>query len=73
MIDDLLPEPEPSGALAPPPRHPPTALATSAPLPPRRPSRVITPREGFFRGLVQATLDSLDSLGDTIAGAIGLR
>jgi hypothetical protein len=73
MIDDFLPEPEPSGALVPPPRNPPTALATSAPLPPSRPSLAITPREGFFRGLVQTTLDSLDSLGDTIAGAIGLR
>jgi hypothetical protein len=73
MIDDFFPEPEPSGALVPPPRNPPTALATAAPLLPRRPSRVISPREDFFRGLVQSTLDSLDSLGDTIAGAIGLR
>jgi hypothetical protein len=73
MIEDFLPEPEPSGALVPPPRNPPTALATADALPPRRPSRAITPREGILRSFVQTTLDSLDSLGDTIAGAIGLR
>ena len=73
MIDDHLPEPLPSGALVPPPSGPITAIATSAPLPPRRPSRTITPREDFFRGLVQSTLDTLDRVGDSIAGAIGLR
>ena len=36
MDDARLPEPEPSGALVPPPTYPPTALATAAPLPPRR-------------------------------------
>jgi hypothetical protein len=73
MTNDHLPEPQPSGALVPPPHGPVTAIATSAPLPPRRPSRTITPREGFFRGLVQTTLDTLDRVGDNIAGAIGLR
>ncbi|HEV7992645.1 MAG TPA: hypothetical protein VGP25_12525 [Gemmatimonadaceae bacterium] len=73
MIDDFLPETEPSGALVPPPRTPPTALATAAPLPPRLPSGAIASREGFFRDLVRSTLDSLDTLGDSIAGAIGLR
>jgi hypothetical protein len=73
MIDDILPEPQPSGALVPPPRTPPVALATAEPLQPQRPSLSVTSREGFFRDLVRTTLDSLDSLGDTIAGAIGLR
>ena len=73
MIDDFLPEPQPSGALVPPPRNPPTALATADALPPQRPARAITPRDGLLRQLVQTTLDSLDSLGDSIAGAIGLR
>jgi hypothetical protein len=73
MMDDILPEPQPSGALVPPPRTPPVALATAEPLQPHRPSRSIAPRKGFFRDLVRTTLDSLDSLGDSIAGAIGLR
>ncbi|MEO6528966.1 MAG: hypothetical protein ABIP93_20275 [Gemmatimonadaceae bacterium] len=73
MNDELMPEPEPSGALVPPPRHPPTAIATAAPLPPSRPTRAITPREGFFRDLVQTTLNTLDEVGDSIARAIGLR
>ena len=73
MIDDPLPEPQPSGALVPPPRGPTTAIATAAPLPPRHPSPAIRPREGVFRGLVQSTFDTLDRVGDSIAGAIGLR
>lgn len=73
MIDDFLPEPQPSGALVPPPRNPPTALATADALPPQRPARAITSGEGLLRQLVLTTLDSLDSLGDSIAGAIGLR
>ena len=36
MEDARLPETEPSGALVPPPTHPPTALAAAAPLLPRR-------------------------------------
>ena len=71
MIDDQLPEPHPSGALVPPPSGPITTIATSAPLPPRRPPMM--PREDFFRGLVRSTLDTLDRVGDSIAGAIGLR
>jgi hypothetical protein len=73
MTDELMPEPEPAGALVPPPRNPPTAIATAAPMPPSGPSKAIAPREGFFRGLVQATLNTLDDVGDSIARAIGLR
>jgi hypothetical protein len=73
MMDDILPEPQPSGALVPPPRTPPVALATAEPVPPRQPSRRVVRSEGFFRDLVRSTLDSLDSLGDSIADAIGLR
>lgn len=73
MIDDILPEPQPSGALVPPPRTPPVALATSDALPPRRSSNRVVRSENLFRELVRSTLDSLDSLGDSIAGAIGLR
>lgn len=73
MIDDILPEPQPSGALVPPPRTPPVALATAQPLLPHRPSRGIASGEDLLRDLVRTTLDTLDSLGDSIAGAIGLR
>ena len=34
--DERIPEPQPSGALVPPPHVPSTALATAAPVPPRR-------------------------------------
>jgi hypothetical protein len=73
MMDDILPQPQPSGALVPPPRTPPTALATAEPLPPLRPSGRVVRSEGLLRDLVRTTLDTLDSLGDSIAGAIGLR
>jgi hypothetical protein len=73
MIDDMLPEPEPAGALVPPPRNPPTALATADALPPRREPRDIAPREGILRQVVQTTLNALDDVGDSIAHAIGLR
>jgi hypothetical protein len=74
MDDERFPEPEPSGALVPPPVHPPTALATAAPVPPRRwddddlpEARVLVAR------LVTRTLDALDNVGDSIAVAVGLR
>ena len=71
-MDERIPEPQTSGSLVPPPRHPPTAVATAAPLPPSRPtaSRV---RPGRVQALVAAALDGLDTLGDRIADAVGLR
>ena len=73
MIDDMLPEPEPAGALIPPPRNPPIALATAdAPLPYREP-RGVAPREGIVRQVVQTALNALDDVGDSIARAVGLR
>jgi hypothetical protein len=71
MSDEILPPPEPTGALVPPPGHPPTALAAIAPLPPRRedPLDVRT----LLGQAVDTTLDALDALGDSIAGAVGLR
>lgn len=73
-MDGHLPEPESSGSLVPPPRVPPTAVATSAPPPPPPASSRSTRlgRRGIA-GLVDAALDSLDTLGDRIAGAVGLR
>ena len=75
MIDDeRIPEPEPSGALVPPPHLPSTALAAAAPVPPRRwdDDDVIATRN-FFARVVRSTFDALDNVGDSIATAIGLR
>ena len=73
-MDDYNPQPQPSGVLTPPPVHPPTAVATSAPLPPRRPSveRSLLRRTGL-RGLMDSALDGLDALADRIADIAGLR
>ena len=74
MDDERLPEPEPSGALIPPPVHPPTALATAAPLPPRRQGDAdLIEARGLVARLVTRTLDALDNVGDSIAAAVGLR
>jgi len=73
MEDARLPETEPSGALVPPPTDPPTALATAAPLPPRRwEDDAIEARNVLVRA-VERTLDALDRVGDSIADAVGLR
>jgi hypothetical protein len=72
MDDARLPEPEPSGALVPPPVHPPTALATAAPLLPRRPDDALEVRNLVAR-VVERALDALDRAADSIASAVGLR
>lgn len=71
--DDRLPEPEPGAALVPPPVHPPTALATAAPLPPRRHDDDLADARRFVERLVDRALDALDRTGDSIAAAVGLR
>jgi hypothetical protein len=73
MDDARLPETEPSGALVPPPTHPPTALATAAPLPPRPWEDEVLDARGFFARTIERTLDALDHVGDSIAAAVGLR
>jgi hypothetical protein len=72
-MDEHPPETQPSGALTPPPRVPPTAVATSAPLSPREPSRRVPVRKKGLRGLVESALDGLDVLAERIANAAGLR
>jgi hypothetical protein len=73
-MDDNLPETQPDGSLVPPPRVPPVALATSAPIPPRPPtSRSLWPSETSLRNLAAAAFDRLDVLGDRIASVVGLR
>lgn len=69
-MDDWSPDTQPDGALTPPPRVPPVALATSAPIPPRP---IRTPRTTPIRDAVENVLDRLDKLADGIAGAVGLR
>jgi hypothetical protein len=73
MDDERLPEPEPSGALVPPPTHPPTALATAAPLPPRRRDDDAIESRNLLVRAFHRTLDALDQVGDSIAAAVGLR
>ena len=72
-MDEHTPETEPSGALTPPLRNPPTALATSAPLPPRPSASRFPARIKGLRGVVDTVLDRLDTLADRIADAAGLR
>ena len=73
MEDARLPETEPSGALVPPPTHPPTALAAAAPLLPRRRPDDATDAATLIARFVERTLDALDRVGDSIASAVGLR
>jgi len=73
MDDERLPEPEPSGALIPPPTYPPSALATAAPLPPRRWADDSIDARGIVVRAIDRTLDALDQVGDSIAAAVGLR
>jgi hypothetical protein len=80
-MDERIPDTQPSGALVPPPRDPPTAVATGAPLPPRPPrsSRATTRAAGpsawvgVARRAVGSALDLLDDAGDRVARAVGLR
>ena len=73
MDDERLPEPEPSGALVPPPTYPPSALAPAAPLPPRRWADAAIDARGLVVRAIDRTLDALDQVGDSIAAAVGLR
>lgn len=73
MDEERVPEPEPRGALVPPPVHPPTALATAAPLPPRRWADDAIESRGVLSRAVDRALDALDTVGDSIAEAVGLR
>ena len=73
-MDESMPETQPSGALTPPPRNPPTAVATAAPRPSgESSSRAVPYRRKGLRGLVDAALDGLDALADRIASAAQLR
>jgi len=73
MIDDeRVPDSEPTGTMV--PYVPSAALAAPAATSPRRWSDddTIAARD-FFARVVRSTFDALDSVGDSIASAIGLR
>lgn len=75
---EFAPEPEPGRALVPPVRHPPTAVATATPPPPRPPRSVRVRPQGpavlrLLRRGVDALLDAADQAGDRVAEALGLR
>jgi hypothetical protein len=72
-MEENLPETQPDGSLVPPPNVPPVALATSAPQPPRLSASRSPWRTETLRDLATAALDRLDTLGDRIANAVGLR
>lgn len=57
MSDDFLPEPEPSGALAPPRRYPPTAIAVETPPPPGRMFSIL--RIAFFIAIAAGTVGAI--------------
>ena len=73
MDEERIPETEPGAALVPPPVHPPTALAAAAPLRPRRWDDEVIEARGVLERAVDRALDALDSVGDSIAEAVGLR
>lgn len=73
-MDDHHRDTQPDGALVPPPPMPPLALATSAPLPPRRPGAgVMRSGRSTFTRLLDSMLNRLDDVADRIAAAVGLR
>jgi hypothetical protein len=75
MSDDFVPMPQSDGSLEPPRTPPPTALATSAPLPEpvSGPVRWITRPPTTFGRLVDRALDALDRIGDTVREAFVSR
>jgi len=74
MDDEFSPETEPSGALQPPRKPPPTAVATATPSPPpqRHPRSFVRARSPFLPILSRA-LDVVDEFADAIAEALHLR
>ena len=71
-MDDWTPDTQPDGAMTPPPRVPPTAVATMTPQPPRKPTPKST-RAGGLIALLDRALDALDAVAERIANAVGLR
>jgi len=72
MIDDFISETPATTSLVPAPHAPDAALAESGWRPFLESERAIA-RRGTLRDVLESALDTLDTLGDTIAGAVGLR
>jgi hypothetical protein len=73
-MEDFTPPTQPSDALVPPPKIPGTAIATSAPEPPRPPRHARSFRDpNPIRRLLTGALDLVDDLADAVAGGLGLR
>jgi hypothetical protein len=71
MIDDPIPQPEPSGALVPPRKYPPTTVALSTPPPP--PERLLPRQQPALYRFITGCMDALDQVGDAVAHALRLR
>lgn len=75
MDEDFTPPTEPSGALVPPGKVPPTAVGASTP--PPVPER--SGRKPYMRSMtpmsraIARTLDAVDELADAVAQGLGLR
>jgi hypothetical protein len=73
-MEDYVPPTQPSDALVPPPKVPGTAIALSAPEPPRPPGRLRSTRDqNPIRRFITDTMDFVDDVADLVAGGIGLR
>jgi hypothetical protein len=77
--ESSVPATEPAGSLVPPPRQPPTALASAAAQPPRPPRRFSEPwrvpgwrRPSSLAPALAAIFDALDTVADRIAFTLGL-
>ena len=79
MVSDDAPLPDPSGALEPPNRQPPTALSVATPQPPRPPRSIRNALQSdprtrqFVDGAIRVMFDAADNLADEIADFIRLR
>ena len=79
MFSDDAPLPDPSGALEPPNRKPPTAVAVSTPEPPRPPRSIRNALQSdprtrkFVDDAIRVVFDAADNLADEIASLFRVR
>lgn len=73
MDDEFIRKTQPEGALGPPSRKPPTAVATATPNPEHRREPIVRARRPILFRFLSRTLDVVDEVGDIIASALRLR
>lgn len=79
MVSDDAPLPDPRGALDPPDRKPPTAIAVATPPPPRPPRSVRNALQSDPRtrrlvdNAIRVVFDAADNIADEIASLFRLR